>query len=81
MSSSLRPDKVISPPVSTETSARATNSTSRSVAVTSSSAPLGTSSTFDNIGIVCRRSTTPITACNGFNNTSRVALNFMVSTC
>ena len=34
-----------------------------------------------NIGIVCRRSTTPITACRGFNSASRAAVNFIGSTC
>jgi hypothetical protein len=36
--------------------------------------------TFARIGIVCRRSTTPITACSGARMLSRSALNFIVVT-
>ena len=81
MSSNLRPDTVISPPAWTSALVWATSSTSRSVAVTASSPSFATSNTLDRIGIVWRRSTTPITACRGFRRTSLLALNFIDSTC
>ena len=40
-----------------------------------------TNSTFASIGMVCRLSTTPITACKGFSSASRDAVNFINSTC
>ena len=50
-----------------------------SVAVTDNWPPLAESSTFARIGIVCRRSTTPITACSGPRIVSRFAMIFIVA--
>ena len=47
------------------TSPDATSSTSRSVPVTDRRLPFAASSTLASTGIVCLRSTTPMTACSG----------------
>jgi hypothetical protein len=81
ISSSFRPGTVTSPAPWTSTSAVATSSTSRSVAVIDNLSFFATNNTFARIGIVCRLSTTPITACRGFKRASRVATSFIDNTC
>src|SRR2546429_6051963 len=77
MSRSLRPGTVISPGCCTLTAQVATSSTSRSVPVTLSLLSRAASSTFASTGIVCRRSTTPMTLWRGASSSSRAAVSFM----
>jgi hypothetical protein len=69
---------VVSPDVSTLTPVSATSSTSRSVAVTLNLLSVATNKILLKIGIVCRRSTTPIIDWSGFKIVSRDALSFIL---
>ncbi len=51
---------------------------SKSVAISSRFFSLDLSKTFDSIGNVCRRSTIPVTTCNGFNNSFLYILNLLI---
>ena len=76
ISKSLRAGTVISPGCFTWSIATLpTNSTSRSVPVSDSSLSFKTKRTLESTGSVCRRSTTPLTICNGFNKLSREMTN------
>jgi hypothetical protein len=77
MSRNLRPGTVMSPACATLISLAATSSTSRSVPVMLSRLLRAESITFDNTGMVWRRSTTPMTLCRGPRICSRDAVNFM----
>ncbi len=77
MSRSFRPGSVSRPSALDLIEALATNSTSRSVAVTESLPCSADSRRFARIGIVCRRSTTPMTDCRAASRLSRSALNFI----
>ncbi len=82
MSSSLRPGTVTSPACCTLTpllaALAATSSTSRSVPVMLSRFSRADNNTFASTGIVCRRSTTPMTLCNGASSSSRVPVSFII---
>jgi hypothetical protein len=67
----------MSPAAATLASVLAIISTSRSVPVSDSRLLRALISTLARIGMVCRRSTTPITLCRGPRNCSRLRENFM----
>src|SRR5207302_4684175 len=72
-----RPGAVTSPGCHTLTAQVTTSSTSGSVPVTFTLLSRVASSTFANTGIVCRRSTTPITLWRGASSSSRAAVDFI----